>query len=84
MVVIHVHTLRSFLNKFRHDPEKCSKCKFHEILKYRDVNSAKERVLKWTILWAIQVVLLIVMSTNYLRSKKNKKTRLNGFILIMD
>ena len=76
--------LRYLLNKFRYDSEKCGKSKFHEILRYRDVNSAKERVLKWTILWAIQVVLLIVMSTNYLRSKKNKKTRLNGFILIVD
>ena len=69
MVVISVHIVRSFLNKFSYGPEKCSKCKFHELLNYKDVNAAKQRILKW----AIWLVLLIVMSTNYLRSKKMKR-----------
>ena len=73
MVVIYVHAARSFLNKFRYGPEECSKYKFHEILKYRDVNSTKQRILKRTILWAIWLLLVIVMSTNYLRSKKMKR-----------
>ena len=43
MVAIYEHTVRSFLNKFEYGPEKCSKYQFYEILKYRDVNKAKQK-----------------------------------------
>ena len=49
MVVIHVHPVRSSLNTFMYGPEKCSKYKFHEIFEYRDLHSAKQRILKGTI-----------------------------------